>query len=303
MKIIYTASPYETYHREINKLPSVCGMRINTVTDIDEPIKDLLQRRLDDIGENKLWVDLKGRQLRITDKKRTPYHLVVTLNHSFSCKTPQYIEIDTGRSTGRLAQVMGNKAILLDFKSDDVREGQSLNVEGAKILGARYLSKLDKQYMAASNELGIHDFMLSYVEQEDDLIEVFEHDPNARAVIKVETLKGIEFVESVFPKYKSSTRLMAARGDLFNNLEDKTQITGFLRKIIKADPNAILASNIFKGLTKKKHPTNSDISDIELMLDMGYETFMIGDGVSLFQPKLELAIDYLTKIYSSFSNK
>ena len=39
------------------------------------------------------------------------------------------------------------------------------------------------------------------------------------------------------------------------------------------------------------------------MLDMGYETFMIGDGVSLFQPKLELAIDYLTKIYSSFSNK
>ena len=59
-----------------------------------------------------------------------------------------------------------------------------------------------------------------------------------------------------------------------------------LKDIIKADPNAIVASRIFDTMAFEPVPTCAEISDVGYLLSLGFKSFMLGDAVCLRRDSL-----------------
>ena len=164
-----------------------------------------------------------------------------------------------------------------------------------------YLTVQDKRFVEAAQKLGIHKYLLSFVEQKSDIFELLKLDPEAKIIAKIESIKGLEFVENTYLEVNENVRLMAARGDMYVELEWPHQILGALAKIIKADKNAIAASRILEStLNPEKLPNCADISDMALLLKMGYRSFLLGDNICEKEGSLKSALGLMEAIYQEF---
>jgi pyruvate kinase len=162
-----------------------------------------------------------------------------------------------------------------------VGAGQAVNILG-KGFGIKgdYLTERDKEYIRVAKNLGIHGYMLSFVERAQDIQEVRTLDKDSKLVLKIESLPGLDFVARDYSGYQDC-RLMAARDDLFINIgENKFDMIKALEFILEKDPNAICASHLFQSLDSVNHVNMADISDLELMKRIGYKNFMLSDEIS-----------------------
>ena len=76
LRALVTAPPYAPFLKEVAQHPLVCGLRLNTVMPLREGPAEAL-RRLRDLGQP-LWVDLKGRQLRVVGAALPPVAVSLT---------------------------------------------------------------------------------------------------------------------------------------------------------------------------------------------------------------------------------
>ena len=72
IQVIITAPPYADYLSEIAEHPLVGGIRLNTIMPLRNDPKEVLQS-LGNLGKP-LWVDLKGRQLRVHGACSAPFY-------------------------------------------------------------------------------------------------------------------------------------------------------------------------------------------------------------------------------------
>ena len=117
--------------------------------------------------------------------------------------------------------------------------------------------------------------MASFVESFDDLAKILWILPTAHIVSKIESLKGIAFIEQY-----DVPNLMAARDDLYLQSGQDYSMLNHLRTIISKDSGAICASKIFLSLEKRETADLADYADLELMYNMGYRKFMLCDNIS-----------------------
>ena len=82
---LVTVPPYADFLEEVAAHPLVAGLRLNTVMPLQGPIEETLER-LAALGPP-LWVDLKGRQLRVVGAAVPPY-TEVRLSHRIRVRTP-----------------------------------------------------------------------------------------------------------------------------------------------------------------------------------------------------------------------
>lgn len=229
--------------------------------------------------QKKLWVDLKGRQLRI-EKWADPTYGDIELNHEVEVETPAIIVFRGGYSSN-ITYVQGNKIYVNPNPEQAVGAGQAVNIlgKGFKIKG-KYLTERDLEHIEVARNFGVHDYMLSFIEGSQDIQDVRDLDKDSRLVLKIESLPGLEFVEKGYSAYRDC-QLMAARDDLFINIgEDKFDAIKALELILEKDPQAICASHIFQSLNYVGHIGMTDISDLELVRRMGYKNFMFSDEIS-----------------------
>lgn len=287
---IITAPPYATFLDEVARHPVVSGLRLNTVMPVKGELKGVLER-LASFGKT-LYVDLKGRQLRVAAAALPPF-TEIRLTHRLKVKTPAIAFFDDGREMARVLEVDGDRLILEDGPHRVVGPGESLNIvcPSLEVLGT--LTETDRAYVAAARSLGLHDYMLSYVESKSDLDELRSLDPEARIVLKIESRKGLAFARS---NEARAGRLMAARGDLYVEVERPHQVVGALRDIIASDPEAMVASRLFPSLRDGAVPAAQDITDAAFLLDIGYRTFMLGDEVSFRRESVISALNLLDAI-------
>jgi len=184
---------------------------------------------------------------------------------------------------------------MLDGPKRIVGGGESINILDPSLVIEGYFTDLDIKYARETDYL-----MLSYVEEESDIAAALKLRPDAKIVAKIESKKGLDWVRKVYPKYRGKVTLMAARGDLYVEMGRPDKILGALKEIIKADPNAIVASRIFGSLNENSRPICSDITDIACMLEMGYRTFMVGDDICFNRDKLLLSLDMLAAIARNY---
>lgn len=289
---IVTVPPYAPFIQEVVRHKIVSGLRLNTVMPVKEPLENLL-KRLQDLSEGKkLWIDLKGRQLR-TVGYATPPFTDVRISHKISVKTPVTAYFGNGKESATIVGVEENRLIFLEGPKRVVGPGESINIVDPTLVIQGYFTKRDLAYIEASKNIGSHNYMLSFVESEADIAELYRHDDKADIVAKIESINGLDFVEN---NYKQNCRLMAARGDLYIEVERPHKILEAVEKIIQKDKEAIVASRILSSLAVSAEPSCEDISDVAYLIKTGYKTLMLGDEVCLKRESVIGALNLLEAI-------
>src|SRR5436190_16535838 len=125
ISVIVTVPPYADFLAEVAAHPLVSGFRLNTVMPLRESQTDVL-KRLQKCGQP-LWVDLKGRQLRVVGAAIPPY-TEVKLSHRIKVETPVDAYFSDGDERVRVAAVDGDRLILADGPRRLVGPGESVNI-------------------------------------------------------------------------------------------------------------------------------------------------------------------------------
>jgi len=294
VRAIVTAPPYAPFLDEVVSHPIVSGLRLNTVMPLRESLPEALTR-LSALGKP-LWVDLKGRQLRVVGAAIPPY-TEVRLSHPIRVRTPVDAYFSDGRERVRVAAVDGDRLILEDGPHRLIGPGESVNIVDPSFCVEGTLTKTDKAYLTAMGEVGLRRVMLSYVESPSDVAEVTALLPGAEVVLKIETQRGLAFAR----RHKATLgRLMAARGDFYVEVPRPHMIVGALRDIVHADPDAIVASRIFDSLVQHPVPACADIGDAAFQMSLGYRTFLLGDVTCFNRDTVMEALNLLDAVAGQF---
>ncbi len=292
MKIsaIVTVPPYANFLEEVARHPLVSGFRLNTVMPLKESPREALAR-LSKFGPP-LWVDLKGRQLRVATPAIPPF-TEIKLSHKINVHTPVDAFFSDGNERARVAAVDGDRLIMEDGPRRMIGPGESVNIIHPSLEIEGTLTETDKAYLSSMKELGLTRVMLSYVESAADVQEVRDLLPGAEVVLKIESQRGLEFAKRYGAQHG---RLMAARGDLYVEVPHPHQIISALRVAINGDKNAILASRLFDSLAWQPVPVSADITDAAYLLEIGYRTFMLGDQICMKRDSVIEALNLLEAI-------
>lgn len=293
VRAIVTAPPYAPFLSELAAHPLVAGLRLNTVMPLAETPAEALAR-LTGIGGGgpPLWVDLKGRQLRVTAAAVPPF-TEVRLSHRIRVRTPADAFFDDGREHARVLAVDGDRLILEDGPRRVIGPGESVNIVDPSLEIEGTLTGTDRVYLEAMKAAGLRKVMLSYAERPEDVEEVRALLPDAEVVLKIESRRGLAFAAKHGNRLG---RLMAARGDLYIEVVEPHRIVGALRSVIQADPEAIVGSRLFPSLARYPVPEAGDITDAAFLMALGYRTFMLGDEVCLRRDSVMEALNLLAAV-------
>lgn len=332
MKIISTIPPYAPYISEAASHPLLSGIRLNTVMPLKGEIEENLARLQNLISPKTLWIDLKCRQIRTGSGSRffrenlvptvyeingknyildpskpaifgsavSPPWATIPISHKIKLDLthgPVKCWFQDGMECAQIVEVVdGNKLIMLDGPNRLVGEGEAINISDPSLEVEGYLTDTDIQYIQTAKEIGLHNYMLSFVEQDSDITDLLEIDPDAIIVAKIESQKGLDWATSE----GQSKNLMVARGDLYVELGRADRIISAQKKLIKVDKNAILASRILPSLRKNPRPSCSDVTDLACAMEMGYRTFMVGDDICFNRDLLLLAMDIIEAVGKNY---
>ncbi len=292
---IVTAPPYAPFLEEVAAHPLVSGLRLNTVMPAREGPAEVLQRF--QAIPKPLWVDLKGRQLRVVGAAIPPYS-EVRLSHPIQVDTPVDAFFSSGSELARVAAVDGDRLILEDGPRRLIGPGESVNIVHPSLKIEGTLTETDRAYLSAMGDLGLKRVMLSYVEALSDVEEVKSLLPDAEVMLKIESQRGLDFIRE---HGDIPGRLIAGRGDLYVEVLRPHRIISALRDILAADPNAVAASRIFDSLALDPVPASADIGDLGFLLSLGYRTFMLGDAVCLQREAVLEALNLLEAVAGEFA--
>jgi len=293
IQVIVTVPPYADFLAEVAAHPLVCGFRLNTVMPLRASQREVLERLQK--FRQPLWVDLKGRQLRVVGAAIPPY-TEVKLSHRIKVETPVDAYFSDGNERVRVAAVDGDRLILADGPRRLVGPGESVNIIHPSLHIEGTLTETDKTYLAAMKELSMTKVMLSYVESVQDVDEVKGLLPNAEVLLKIETQRGLDFAKQ---HGSSHGHLMAARGDLYVEVLRPHKVASAVKTIIKADKDAVVASRILDSLAHQPVPVSADIGDVAFLLEIGYCTFMLGDQICLRRDSVMEALNLLEEMGAS----
>ncbi|MFH0701542.1 MAG: pyruvate kinase [Candidatus Woesearchaeota archaeon] len=296
---IVTIPPYAPFIEEVLRHPVVSGLRLNTVMPLKGTFEENLQRLYDTANsqDKDLWIDLKCRQLRVKNFGVPPF-TEIELTHQISVDTPVTAYFSDGREQATVLQVDGNRLIMQEGPKRVIGPGESVNIMHPSLSIEGFFTGTDVQYIEAAKKIGMHKYMLSFVEQVSDVEELLKLDSQAEIVEKIESEKGLNYVCNEWnqkSELKGKTHLMAARGDLYVELSKPHYIIRAIEDIVKADPKAIVASRIFSSLGQGLEPSCADIGDVSNLLRMGYKNLMLGDEVC---QRRESVISALNLLYA-----
>ena len=301
MDAIVTVPPYAPFIREIAKHPIVSGIRLNTVMPIKEPVPDLLRRLKEEARGKDVWVDLKGRQLRIATHGVPPF-TEIKLTHRIEVQTPVRAYFSGGREVATVVGVDGDRLIMQDGPKRVVGPGEAVNIPDESLRIEGYLTDTDRAYLEAAAAVGNPHVMLSFVEGKQDIAQARAIYPDAIIAAKIESRRGLVYArESWDPK--GAQRLMAARGDLYLEVKRPHEIVGALEDIVGKDPRAIVASRLFSSLAQGYMPEAADIGDADSLMRMGYTTFMLGDEVCLQRDSALSALNLLDAMTTEYGRR
>ena len=290
--LIATLPPYVRHRHAIVAHPAVTALRFNTIMPVAEPPREVLAGLRELCAGKPLYVDLKGRQLRITRFGYLPYALV-ELSRPIAVDLPATIRFKDGDA--EIVRIVdGTRLILGERPPRVVGAGEPVTILDPSLRIDGYLTDDDRAYALAARALGLHDYLLSFVESTADLDELRALDPEARIVAKIESVRGVELVRA---GGTAGVRLMAARDDLYlQHGDDHTAVLDALAAIIAADPTAIVASRLLTSLEDRDQPALADLSDLVLMHRLGYRGFMLSDGLCFSQRAFTRAVAIFAEV-------
>jgi len=96
---------------------------------------------------------------------------------------------------------------------------------------------------------------------------------------------------------------MAARGDLYVEIDRPHQMMDALKLIAHKDPGAYVGSRILLSLINKPVPECADFLDLAWLYDTGYRKMMLCDDLCLKDEWLSTAVNVLESFRDSYAKK
>jgi len=280
--LIATLPLYPRYRTDIASHPLVSALRFNTVTPRDASVQSTVDGLLGAFPGKPLWLDLKARQLRITQFAYLP-ESYVTINHKISVRTPCTVYFKDCSS--QIEAIVDGDKLLLTRPERIVGQGEPINILDDSLQVDGFLTEQDLEYIDAFSRRDQHRYMLSFVQSSHDCEMLWQLDPQAEIIAKIEDRRGLRFVSEVYPLMARKPRLMLAADDLYINLgDDKTGMLAALRQVIAADRDAIAASRILTSLhdAQGDHPNEVALGDLAylwLLESLGFHHLMLSDEI------------------------
>ena len=280
----------------------VDGVRLNsamiTLPELDRELEVLANRQ----PRAPVFYDVKGRQMRILKVETVDGNLVLTINHPIEVKTPTVVLFKAGADVAMLDRIEetaeGQRLIFDGGPHYKLVPGESLHIrdQSFKNLSKNVFTELERQKIQKVKAAGINRWFLSYVENQYD-VDLFQEmvGKDAEIWLKIESLEGLKYVQSSFKK-KDNLVLVAARGDLFVEVDKPHHILQALRLIIDKDPEACAGSRILLSVVQDPVPSCSDLSEIAWLHDIGYRRMMLCDELCLKENLLGTAISVFDEV-------
>lgn len=244
-----------------------------------------------------LYFDVKGWQLRVIETHFNESYLDITLNHPIQVKTPTMVIFKAGADGALLERIEedGRRLIFHGGPRYNVKPGESLQIRdpSLEVLGDQFTpSELEKIEVAKQH--GINRFFLSYVGSQAD-VDRFRAlvGLDAEIRLKIENQRGLNFVASEFRK-EPNVKLVAARGDLYVEVERPHEIMKALQLIISKDPEACVGSRIMLSVIHEPVPSCADFLELGWLYDAGYRSMLLCDELCLKGDLLGTALNACT---------
>jgi hypothetical protein len=297
--LIATLPLYPKYRQDVIRHPLVSALRFNTITPRDTSVQETVDGLLGACESKPLWLDLKARRLRITEFAYLPESYVM-INHKITVQTPCTVYFKD--CTARLEAVVDGNKLLLTRPERVVGQGEPINILDESLCVESFLTEQDLEYVEVFSRCGQHRYMLSFVQDSRDCEILWQLDPQAEIIAKIEDLRGLRFVVEEYPSMPRKPRLMLAADDLYIHMgANKTKMLAALRQVIAADPHAIAASRILTSLfnpesEKQQDVALGDLAYLWLLESLGYCTLMLSDEIcrvrSVFTRVIEVYRQY-----------
>jgi pyruvate kinase len=280
------------------------GIRLNTAMIKAVEINNELEEAQSIPSHVPLYFDIKGKQLRITEVYPNTKNLEIELNHPIKVNTPCMVLFKAGADYALLEKVIDDTHLIFNGGPRYmIYPGESLHVrdESLKVNGPTFLQyEIDK--IVKAKNAGFNKYFLSYVQSQKDIDNFREYVGNSEIILKIEDRKGLDFVARDFKKQEGLT-LMAARGDLYVELEKPHDIMNALKLIANKDPNAAVGSRILLSLVNDSVPSCSDLTDLAWLYDIGYKKMMLCDELCLKENLLSRAVNVLEAFRDNYAKE
>ena len=282
-ELLVTLSPSFPHFARFADDSRIAGIRFNTaMTNMQE-----LEKEFETLAKVKsrtpIYYDVKGRQLRIIEVISKDGNLELFLNHPIEAQTPCVVLFKAGADEALLDHIDsdGKHLVFQGGPRYNLVSGESLHIKGAKNKAQNIFTEVELQKIELAKRSGITRYFLSYVESQGDVEQLRALVGKDKEVwLKIENNAGLDFVEKGFKKEDGLT-LVAARGDLFVELDKPHHIAYALRKIIEVDPEACVGSRILLSIVDSPIPSCADLLEINWLYDTGYRKFMLCDELCL----------------------
>jgi pyruvate kinase len=269
-----------------------------TEKDFNEEL-ELMKKR----GSVPIYFDIKGRQLRIMEVYPYKDRLELDLNHPIEVETPTVVLFKAGADAALLKEVTNNGTHLIfdggpewmvsPYESLHIRH-PSLKVKGPTFLPTE-LERIEK-----AMKVGFDGYYLSYVECQRDIDELQEIVGKDKEIkLKIENKKGLSFVANEFIK-KDNLSLVAARGDLYVELDKPHEIMSALRLIIEHDSEAQVGSRIMLSVAQEPVPSCADFIELAWLYDIGYRDMLLCDEICLKEDFFSVTMGAFEAFKSSY---
>ncbi|MFA5125192.1 MAG: hypothetical protein WC473_05240 [Patescibacteria group bacterium] len=272
----------------------IAGIRLNSAMMSCPELDHELEKIKSSLFGVPLWYDIKGRQLRITEVNFNPHFLDIVINHPISVPTPIPVLFKAGADGAELIRLEdgGRRLIFNGGPEYLVKAGESLHVRHPqlRILGEMFTDE-EKLKIEKVRAAGFTRYYLSYVSNQRYIDEFRELvGPDAEVKLKIEDKKGLEYVATEF-KRSDKTSLIAARGDLYVEIDRPHEIMAALKLIIAKDPGACVGSRIMLSVVAEPVPSCSDFLELAWLYDIGYREMMLCDELCLKRDLLTAAVN------------
>lgn len=305
-ELLVTAWPSFAHFPRFARDKRVSAIRLNSAMmsnpDVEKELETIAK-----LGKTcPLYFDVKGRQPRIVEVLDNDDHLDLRLNHPVDVRTPCAVLFKGGADVAELHHLEedGQRLVFTGGPRYRVKAGESLYLRDPELrirgdlFTAAEIAKVEKVRAA-----GFKRYFLSYVEEQSD-IDQFEElvGKDAEIWLKIESMRGLSFVADKFKK-RDNHVLVAARGDLYVEIDRPHRITDALRLIVDKDPRACLASRLLLSIAAGPVPECADFLEMAWLRDIGYQSFMLCDELCLKEDMLAAAVDAFDCFMSSYARR
>ena len=306
LKLFVTLWPSFSHFNNFVNDNRLSGIRINSAMVKGPELKKEFENAKERNGKVPLFFDIKGRQLRVEeDPPKDKLELV--LNHPISVKIPCPVLFKAGEDDALLVDIKDNGHRLIfaprpGHPKFAIRKGESIHIRepDLRVSGPTF-TNIEKEKMEMARKFGFTRFFLSYVQTQKDVDEFRELvDRDSEVYLKIEDIKGLEFVETKFKK-EDNIKLCAAMGDLYVEVEKPHHILEATKTIIKHDPEAMVASRMMLTIMYQPTTDAADFMQLAWLYDQGYRTMMLCDGLCLKGPLLDQSVGAMDAFRDSYT--